>query len=274
MLLLHTEPGAEVTPQDGSSRPQRGESGSRHARSHYSAVLGGRSYYPLFVLLLVSLIFLVGASDYAWGVRLGQTVSAGALLLAVRASRAGRGWIVAGWIGLGFAVAASLLTALLQGLEISPSSPTLGGLGLISIVLLVVSVPLILRRIASDSRVTGETVVAAVCAYLLIGMDFALLYQLFSSISGQAVIASNSAAETTVGAGDYYYFSFINMATVGFGDLIPITNPAKTVALLQGVLGQLFLVTIVARLVSVATFRKRSEPSPDEAESGAGLEED
>jgi voltage-gated potassium channel Kch len=127
-------------------------------------------------------------------------------------------------------------------------------------VLLFASLPLILRRLATHRQVTGDTIVGALCAYLLIGMDFAVLHVLFSVAEGQSIIASIVAPEAPITRGDFYYHSFMTMTTVGFGDFVPVNGAAKTLAVLEGILGQLFLITVVARLVSVATF-KRYQPA-------------
>jgi hypothetical protein len=145
-----------------------------------------------------------------------------------------------------------------------------GLVAVIFIVLLFASVPLILRRLIAHRQVTAETIAGALCAYLLIGMDFAVLHVLISAIEGHATIMSMASPGAGVTRGDFYYHSFITMTTVGFGDFTPLNGAGKTLAVLEGILGQLFLVTVVARLVSVATIRQgKSLPS---GETGSQVE--
>lgn len=242
----------EVAHEKGTGRnvgPHRGPMGR---------LLKSSSFYPLFLVLLVSLVFTVGSSGHLWGAIIGQVLAAGSLLLAIKASHASRTWTVLGWIALVCGIAGTLFQAWLdfRALRLVVS--------VVFVALLFASVPLILRRLATHRQVTAETVVGALSAYLLLGMDFAVLNILVSAIEGQSIIVSLVAPEATVTRGDFFYHSFITMTTVGFGDFVAITGSAKTLALLEGVLGQLFLVTVVARLVSVATFGQKGKDSTEE----------
>ena len=214
------------------------------------------SFYPLFVLLLVSLVFTVGASDHAWAAIVGQALATASLLFTLRASRPARSWTAVGWAVFAVGIAGALLQGLLELRALRAV------VGVVFIVLLFASIPLILRRVAAEPRITAETIVGALCAYLLIGMDFAVLHGLLSVIEGQPIIASIVSPGADITRGDLYYHSFMTMTTVGYGDFVPSTGSAKTLALLEGILGQLFLVTVVARLVSVATIR-RPKPVAD-----------
>jgi voltage-gated potassium channel len=56
------------------------------------------------------------------------------------------------------------------------------------------------------------------------------------------------------------YFSFVTLATLGYGDITPRTDVARSVAILEGVGGQLFLAVLVARLVSLYSMKTKREP--------------
>lgn len=243
--------GVGATGQSASSDPGRGAAKTRHpGLTSLKRLWGGESFLPLFVLLLASLVFIIAGGDRRWAYTTGFVLLAGSLLLAVRSSRASRRWSALGWIAL----AMGLFAAIWQSLE---GAGKLGGLpGAIFVVLIFVSVPLIFRQLMTHPEVTAQTIVGALCVYLLIGMDFAVLNQLLSAIHGGDIIKSSAAAADTLNPGDYYYHSFITMTTVGYGDFVPATGAAQTTAVLEGVLGQVFLVTIVARLVSVASFKR------------------
>lgn len=211
-------------------------------------LLRGESFYPLFVLLLVSLVFIVGGGDQRWAVIVGHVLAAGSLILTVKPTSASRTWLALGWLALALGVAAALVQSLTEVRALRVVSAA------VFVVILFASLPLILRRLASHRTVTAETIVGALCAYLLISMDFAVLNLLFSVAEGQAIIASIVTADEPITRGDFYYHSFMTITTVGYGDFIPVTGSAKTLSLLESILGQLFLITVVARLVSVATF--------------------
>ena len=240
------------------------------AVSHRRRLFGADSYYALFVLLLVSLAFTVGAAEYDWGWRVGQALAAASLLLAVRASRASRVWVILGWIVFVGGLAGSVILAWLGNSALGVLVTMLAGL--VFGMLLIAAFPLIIRRIAVARRVTGETIAAALSAYLLVGIDFAILYLVLSVAHGEAVVAPSASPDQSMAIGDLYYYSFVNMTTVGLGDFVPVTYPAKLLGLFQAIFGQIFLITIVARLVSLATFWQARPSSSHEGESGTEAE--
>jgi hypothetical protein len=225
-------------------------------RAWLAGFLRGESFYPLFVLLLVSLVFIIAGEEQRWAVIVGHVLAAGSLLLAVKPAQASRVWKLLSWVALALGLAAALIQSLTETRALRVIAAA------VFLVLIFASLPLILRRLVSHRTVTAETIVGALSAYLLIGMDFAVLHVLFSAAEGQTIIASIVTADAPVTRGDFYYHSFMTMTTVGYGDFIPITGAAKTLSVLEGVLGQLFLITVVARLVSVATLRRVQLPGP------------
>lgn len=116
----------------------------------------------------------------------------------------------------------------------------------IYLAMLVLCFPLMLVRSLQHKRVTLNTLCATLSAYLLIGLIFMSAYRLMG------LLAPPFFAETTTAtAGQYAYFSFITLTTVGFGDLTAGSDPARSLVMVEAVLGQVFLVTTVARAVSL-----------------------
>lgn len=105
----------------------------------------------------------------------------------------------------------------------------------------------IARALLREQVVTFSTVAAVLCLYLLIGLFFAHAYL--------GVLALDAAAFAGTGSDpsrfDLIYFSFVALTTVGFGDITPIADVARALAATESVMGQLFLVTVVARVVSL-----------------------
>ena len=99
------------------------------------------------------------------------------------------------------------------------------------------------------SRVTTQTVLGALCIYVLIGLVFANVDYGVQLVSGHSFFAQPG----DHGPGDFAYFSYITMATVGYGDLTPATGLPRTNAVLEALIGQIFLVVLVARLVGMYT---------------------
>jgi hypothetical protein len=91
-----------------------------------------------------------------------------------------------------------------------------------------------------------QTVLAALCVYVLVGMFFAFLYTGIGNAGSQPFFAQ--AAHAT--SADYQYFSFVTLTTTGYGDLTAAGNLGRSFAVLEALTGQIYLVTIVALLVS------------------------
>jgi voltage-gated potassium channel len=103
-----------------------------------------------------------------------------------------------------------------------------------------------LRFAMGGTKVDAEHLCAALSAYLLAGIYFGLLYWVLEQIRpGMFVAASNFSRTGAI------YFSFVTLATLGYGDIVPRTDVARGLAIVEGVGGQLFLAVLVARLVSL-----------------------
>ncbi len=145
----------------------------------------------------------------------------------------------AGALGL-IAVVLAALSAILddQGL--------LGASFLIPVLLLLVAAPAILRAILAETEVGFRTILGAISVYTLLGLLFTFLYGALERIQAGHFFSSGAA-----GQGDFVYFSFSTLTTTGFGDLVPAEQPGKMFAGLEMLIGNIFLVTLVAGLVSL-----------------------
>ena len=200
--------------------------------------------YGALLLLLIAnylMALLVEGKTASQVFILGLTVMT--LLLALHTSGV-RGRIVGVAIGAcGFAVAVALVEAGRNGARASALLSLVVGL------LLLVAPISILRRILGHHRiVTSETLAAALCVYLLIGLAFANLYTATyrwvpESFSG---VGSGTAALS-----DLVYFSFVTLTTVGYGDILAKTDLARSLAVTEALLGQIVLVTFVGRVVGL-----------------------
>jgi hypothetical protein len=100
-------------------------------------------------------------------------------------------------------------------------------------------------------KVTADVIFGSVAVYLIFGVVMAMIYQLINTIDPGTVIASVTADDTarTAAFDQFLYFSFITLTSVGFGDLSPLGQYARSLAVFEGVVGQLYLAILVARLV-------------------------
>ena len=111
---------------------------------------------------------------------------------------------------------------------------------------------MILSRILRHPSVDLETILGAICAYLLIGIAFGAIYGMLQTVGSENFFAQPGPYERI----DFLYFSFIVLTTTGFGDLTPYTSVGKVIVTLEALIGQVFLVTIVASLVASFGFRR------------------
>lgn len=101
-----------------------------------------------------------------------------------------------------------------------------------------------LRFVIQAGRVNHETVYAALSTYLLAGLFFAQIYGSIEDISPGSMTAPEKLTEA-----GYVYFSFVTLASLGYGDVLPRSELARGVAVLEVIGGQLFLAVLVARLI-------------------------
>jgi voltage-gated potassium channel len=114
----------------------------------------------------------------------------------------------------------------------------------------------ILAHVFKSTRITRETIAGAICAYLLIGAMWAHVFSIIENVAPGSFAYDTIEAETTSGPEpirDQYdrftYFSFVTLTTLGYGDITPVTRPAKNLAALEAIFGQLYLAVLIARLV-------------------------
>jgi len=120
---------------------------------------------------------------------------------------------------------------------------------------------IILGYVLRSGRVTTDRIFASVCVYLLIGYAWTFAYVLVEELQPDSFIALSHAAPN-----DYVsrvlqmrYFSFITLTTVGYGDIVPHSSWARTLAVLEAITGQIYLTVLVARLVGLHIVHAKSD---------------
>ena len=204
--------------------------------------------------IVVSSLINVGSS---YGDSLfAHSMSGMALIAAARATgmrrRARRVLTAIVLVAVGLLAFLSLGEQLLPETMMGPMSPEQADplwLGLVIVVPIIV-----IRRIAQHTIVGGRTVLGAVTAYLQIGVAYAAIYQAVGVWS--AVPPFGTPQESSA----YMYLSMTTMSTLGIGDIAPTTEVARLLVSSEAVLGQVFLVTIVAIVVSQFAGGRKAEP--------------
>src|SRR4051812_25873845 len=115
----------------------------------------------------------------------------------------------------------------------------------------------VLRGLRRHGVVTIQAVFGVLCIYLLLGMLFAFTYGAMNKLGGDPFFADGGEATGP----HFLYFSFTSLTTVGYGDLTARSNLGHTLANLEALLGQIYLVTVVS--VIVGNLRRKPAASPD-----------
>ena len=190
------------------------------------------------------------------------------LTLTALATVAERRWV----LGIGFVLAVP--TIVIHWLSPAGEVWLLGDV-LGDVFLIWVTVAIMLYGVRAR-RITTEVLFAVACVYLL----FALIWSMAYGIADAAQPGALSYPEPFLGPGEdvsergvYTYFSFVTLTTLGYGDVAPVSDAARLLAMFEATLGQLFLVIVVARLVGTHTaqriaaeqWAKRESPPEDAA---------
>jgi Ion channel len=200
--------------------------------------------YGLVLLsILCSLVFQLAAPDQDWARLVTIVLQGGTLVLALYASQANP--VIERLANVVVTIAVLGSAAALIGFG------TLGATGgrLVAVLLVALAPPAIARGVVKGVRtegaVTMHTMFGVLCIYLLIGMLFAYAYALVGDAQSTPFFASQISADIS----DYLYFSFATMTTVGYGDLVAATDLGRSVAIAEALIGQIYLVTVVAVIV-------------------------
>jgi Ion channel len=194
----------------------------------------------VLLLLLATFIFLAAGPTGDWVPLVAVVLQGATLLAAFAASGVGRRlWRLALVVVLAALVSAS--AAVFVGGKWISGSVFLLDLFLVGAAPVVIVNSLVRRRVI-DLR----TVLGAICVYVLIGMTWSFAFTAVGTFDSRAFFAQQSHATVA----DYLYFSFVTMTTTGYGDLTAAHGLGRALAVLEALIGQLYLVTVIALLVS------------------------
>ena len=214
---------------------------AKHNAALRAAFQASDSYALLLILLLTDFFLLAALPSERYSTVIRAPFIVATLLLALRTSHASPRLIrFARWAGVLAFISVTL--ALLN-----EDAWFQGMVSFIFVVLLAALPFVILRRILGHAEVSIETIYGALCVYLLIGLVFSTFFGMVNSLGSEYFARPPSENKPA----DLLYLSFITLTTVGFGDVVPATDFARAVVILEALIGQVFLVTLVARLVAM-----------------------
>lgn len=110
---------------------------------------------------------------------------------------------------------------------------------------------ILLFHVFGHERVTSDTIAGSICVYLLIGIIWTFAYQaiyFFDHSAFRNVATGSLSPAATV---DLVYYSFSTLTTLGYGDITPLSKPARMFAVTEAMVGQIYLTVLVARLVGL-----------------------
>jgi Ion channel len=201
--------------------------------------------YGVVVALLGVCYITSVAAEGAGGITAVMLVQLLTLWITFTASESPRASRLAGIACL--VVAVVVLLAAVFGVALDFDETVVRLLSVLSVALYVVAPFMILRHLIRRREVDARTILGAVAIYLMLGMMFAFSYRAISLWQPDpAFFGANGRGDNA----DYLFFSFTTLTTTGFGDLVPETNPGQTVAVFEAIVGQLFLVTALAKIVN------------------------
>jgi len=107
---------------------------------------------------------------------------------------------------------------------------------------------IILNYLFNEKEITSDVIIGAICVYLLIGLMWASFFTILESVQPGSFKIPEGLG---VGLSHFSYYSFVTITTLGYGDITPITAPARSLSLLAAIMGQLYLAILLARLVGI-----------------------
>jgi len=226
-----------------SSAPGEPETGAvpEHAAPSPSRPAAPTARYGLLLLLLIGTYLLTAFTTGRWIVATQIVVFVGAMLLALRNA------LIPQWIARILVVVVFTGSAVAFGLAIAqPSTAAVGAAQIWTGLILLAAAVMILRRVLASTTVTLQSIYGALSAYIIIGLMFAAFYAAMDRLGGVAFFANGQPGDTKT----FQYFSFTTLTTLGYGDFTAAGNGGRAVAVMEAMFGQIFLATLVARLVS------------------------
>ena len=203
----------------------------------------GEAYGLVLLLILVTFTVMMTLPPEGWGGRVAAVAVAGlTAIIALTSSdvRSAR-------VRLAIVVAvASVIAALIAQ---AASSERLLGLafGADAILLAIAAVTILRRVIFGASEVDFRTILGAISVFTLLGLLFAFLYVAFANSTHTEFFTGVAAPRSS----DYLFFSYTTLTTTGYGNLVPAGTVGQSFAVFEMLVGQIFLVTLVAGLVSL-----------------------
>ena len=201
--------------------------------------------FGLVLALIIVAIFFTMAAPRGDGARLvAVTLQASVLVSAVIASRV-HPWVIRVSVVAALAGIVGAAAALFGTGQFGNTTS-----GIVALLYVLLTPPAIaaglIKQFREAGTVTLQTMFGVLCLYLLIGLVFGVAYATIQEVTSTDFFTT----EQHAGRDDFLYFSYSTLSTTGYGDLVAATNLGRSLAITEALVGQLYLVTVVAVIVS------------------------
>jgi hypothetical protein len=201
------------------------------------------AYGLVLLLIVITFVVMMTLPPEGWGGRVAAiTIAALTAILAFTSSDVRSARVRLAVVIAGVAVAAAALAT-----AVSSDRLLALAFGVVAIMLAIAAVTILRRVIVGAREVDFRTILGAISVFTLLGLLFAFLYYALSRWSHDPFFADHVAARSS----DYLFFSYTTLTTTGYGNLVPAGTVGQSFAVLEMLVGQIFLVTLVAGLVSL-----------------------
>ena len=202
----------------------------------------------VLLLLFATFVFLASGPEGDWVAVVAVVLQGATLLAALSASGVSRGlWRVA--------VVVVLVALVAAGWQFNAGGSNVNASLFLLSLMLVGTAPIVIVRSLIRRRVIDlRTVLGALCVYILLGMVWSFAFTAIGILDSEPFFAEQASATVA----DYMYFSFVTLTTVGYGDLTAANDAGRALAVLEALIGQIYLVTVIALLVSQLGRRRTS----------------
>jgi ion channel len=202
---------------------------------------GSRRYLLVLLLIVTSFVFTAAAPDVGWARGVLLLIESATLAMALWTSRAG---------GLAARLLVVAVAAVLAAVQLETTDRALtSAASVLAGLFVVATIFVIARGVIGERTVNQQAVIGAVCIFLLLGMFFTFVYSVAAVYGGGPFFTQDTDGTTAV----RQYFSFVTLTTVGYGDYSPASDLGHALSNTEALLGQLYLVTVVAVLVGRMT---------------------
>jgi hypothetical protein len=206
----------------------------------------------VLALIIIAIFFAMAAPAGDGGRFVSVSLQAFVLVAALIASKAHRWLISLGVVGAFVGVAGSA-AALFGSGQFGNSAAAV--VALLYILLTPPAIALgVIKQFREEGGVTIHSMFGVLCLYLLIGLLFAVAFDVIQQVGSTDFFTTEHG-----GRDDFLYFSYTTLTTVGYGDLVAASDLGRSLAMTEALLGQIYLVTVVALIVG--NLRRSREPA-------------